>query len=180
LQRALDIDRKFRAKYQINWELSGLGDLAYSEGQYSQMEQYFQECLVTSEKIGFRQPMVWSLHHLGVAARRQGQVEASLEFYRKSISLAQEFGFAQDILENLTGLAGLALERGHVTVAVKLLGLVAKHGLDGFGPITLAEFDRDCNAAREKLSEAEFQQTWEAGAQMTVEQALGFFQELAA
>jgi len=180
LQRALDIDHNLGAKSQKNWDLSGLGDLAYREGQYAQMVQYFKECLVNSEAIGLRQPMVWSLHHLGVAARRQGQLEASLEFYQKSIALAQEFDFPYNILENLAGLAGLFLERGQAARAVELLGLVAKHGLEELGPITREEFGRDCNAAREILSDSAYQLAWDAGAQMTVEQALEYSQGLAA
>lgn len=180
LLRALDIDQKYGLKFSKNWELSALGDLAYLEGQYTQMELYFRECLATSEQIGFREPMVWSLHHLGVAARRQGHLEASLEFYRRSILLAQEYGFVQHSLENLAGLAGLALERGQASTAVKLLGLVAKQGMEGFGPITLEEFDRDRRAARDMLSDSEFQQAWEAGAQMTIEQGLEYLGELTA
>jgi hypothetical protein len=143
------------------------------------MERYFQESLATSEEIGFRQVTVYSLHHLGVAARRQGQVETALGLYRRSLGLAQEYNLGLDVLENLSGLAGIALERGTAAPAARLLGLASRQGLDGFGPITQVEINRDRLAAAGRLAVEEFQLEWQMGEQMTPAEGLEYFLGLA-
>jgi predicted ATPase/DNA-binding CsgD family transcriptional regulator len=82
---ALQPDPMKRTEFQ-----SGLGQLAFRQGQYKESEEYFQHALQSARRNESRFDEVDALNGLGRLAWVMGKVAEGIEFERQSLNLAQE------------------------------------------------------------------------------------------
>ena len=74
-------------------------------------------------------------------------------------------------LTTLSILAGLVLDQGQAEQAVRLQSLVDSQGSQNLSAIFRSHYQRDLETARLALNAETFQAAWEAGKQMTLDQA---------
>jgi hypothetical protein len=95
----------------------------------------------------------------------------------QSLAMLQDLALKPCLAHSLEGWARLALAEAEPQRAARLLGAIQAHmktlGMNMI-PIEQALYDQTLAGVQQNLNAAAFQQEWEAGEKLTVEQALEF------
>ncbi|NER96824.1 MAG: tetratricopeptide repeat protein [Symploca sp. SIO1B1] len=98
-QRKLEADRLFEE-----------GKKQFSNSQFEEALQLWQQALVIYREIGYRQGEADSLGNLGAAYERLAEYEQAIGFFERSLAIAREIGYRQGEIKSL-GSLGAAYER---------------------------------------------------------------------
>jgi class 3 adenylate cyclase/predicted ATPase len=175
-EESLALGREMGDKWGTAMSLYNLGNVAFAQGDYSAARALQAECLTLAREIGDKSDMAYALFVLGLADLAEHRPEAR-EHILHSLHLRQEMGKQLQQTSSLIGVAGLVLEEGKPHFAAQLLGAVesALKTLNAVAEPDVKFFHEQTLAAVcEQLGEAAFQSAWEAGAAMTLEEAVKF------
>ncbi len=109
--------------------LSGLGHLAFDQGQYVQAEQAQLEALAIWQDIGNEPEMALTYRYLGhiiLTGDSARRIEAQ-RYYQQALEWARQYGLAPLALDLFVGLAEMLLPEGDMETAVTLLSLAQTH-----------------------------------------------------
>lgn len=154
--------------------ISGLGQTAYFRGDSASAERLFTECLELTREAGNRSHTAITLLYLGHVARDTGDPHRASHLYREGLRLSLELGDRLRVARGLEALATIHAAQGNAEMAVVLLGAVddlrddlsaAPH------PLERPAVDHALATSHDALGEA-FASTWQAGRDLTLEQAI--------
>jgi predicted ATPase/DNA-binding CsgD family transcriptional regulator len=183
IEEALAIVRELGDTAGIAYSLQRLGELALREGNYPMSRSLLEQALTMRRESGEQQKLLETLDGLGYAALREGDYVTAAACFRESLTAGTGLGTRRYTWVSVAGLAVLAgaprtgADAGEpgLRQAAKLFG--AYDGLretDGvkIDPVLKVEWDRDIAAIRAQLDEATWQDAWEEGRAMSLEQAI--------
>jgi DNA-binding NarL/FixJ family response regulator len=123
-----------------------------------------------------------TLASLAWIARTQGKARLARQQFGESLALFQKLGATWGIAECLAALARLAADAGQLDVATRLFGSAARlRETQSMRPDQLAEravgthaatLEQDLEAVRSALGPRRFEALWEAGRELTVDDAV--------
>ncbi len=107
LSKSVGVPLSVRAK-----GLSGLGTIAYDQGDMPQALKCHQEALEIYEKLGDRMGIAFTLNNLGAHADRHGAYQQATEYYEKSLAVYENLGDSRWITMTLNNLGVTARNLG--------------------------------------------------------------------
>jgi non-specific serine/threonine protein kinase len=119
----------------------------------------------------------WSFKTLGYSALREGDYDRAAATFREGLTFSWEHELRGRIEWQMMGLAAVAGAKGEVERAARLFGaseaLRESIGISRF-PCYQVDMDRDVAAARTQLDEETWQQSYDEGQAMSMEQAVDY------
>ena len=126
----------------MTYPLMGLGQMAYSRGNYEEARAHYERALAIREKaLGPDHPSIASsLGDLADIAAAQGMVEEARGYHERGLSiLEQAFGPTHpELSDPLTGLADVLLQQGNTTDAIAHLERALTLRASNAGALNLA------------------------------------------
>jgi ATP/maltotriose-dependent transcriptional regulator MalT len=175
VEESLALEQEMEVKRWTMWRLNHLGLVARFQGETERALSYFEDSLILARKEGDRNLEGWLLHNLGTVALDQGDRELAKAHFKDGLAFAQELGMTRCILFILAEMAALYSTEGQLEQATQLFASVEfllKAESSPFEPIYQEEYDRNLGKVRTQMNENDFALAWEAGQQMTVQQAI--------
>jgi DNA-binding CsgD family transcriptional regulator len=178
--QGLEMLRELGDMQGIAGSLHLLGMIALDQVSHEQARQYFTESKSLFTELGDRWGIAVSDYNLGMIALHRGDLQQAETFFIDSLNLKNDLGDKQGIAYGLEGLAYLAAARSAMQKAARLWG-VAEGLRNSIGTFLndseQADRERYLKAARSQLRGKAFLIEKEAGAAMSLEQAIRYAQE---
>jgi predicted ATPase/class 3 adenylate cyclase len=183
LEEALLISRQLGNQTTESYSLAVSGTLAYWQGNYQQANAYFREAIVLTEKIGEPFHNRWAHVHLAHSILRQGDIQQARTLFVDSIRGTHKAGMTIAVIYAVEGLASLHVIQNEAKYAAALFAWadVMREQVGDHRPLVeQASVDKDLAVIRSQLDDAEFENAYNTGRSMTVEQAIAFAEQSAA
>lgn len=179
LESALGIFRKYQSEFEIASTLNYLGLVAIFEGSLGEGLVQLEESRAFCERIENPNDVlvVDNLLYLGEAVSQQGDYAKAGELIRQSLEQVWSANELPRIPSRFEGLAAVALGCVRHHDSATLLGAAHKQRQvigAPLWPVEQSAYNKLLSSLKAALSEAEFQQDWETGAAMSVEQSITF------
>jgi non-specific serine/threonine protein kinase len=154
--------------------LSAEGYLAFMSDDLVRARSLLEESLAVAERMGDRMAIAVGHHTVGQVARLDGRLEEAAAHYRDALRFGQELGDAASMSEPLQGLAAVAVATGDAERGVRLLGAndAIREQLGGGPPPEWLRLGDPLEDARRSLGDAAYQQAWQAGRALSVDEAV--------
>ncbi len=155
--------------------LNTLGELARLDGDYARAGRFYEECLALSKEMDSSLREAISLANLSYVAYHEGDHTHAIHCDKKALSLLNSLPMEHTSANFLAMIAGPIGARGDPRRAARLLA-ASETQLEAMGasvqPADKFELDQFKETVREQLGEAEFNNAWAEGRELTMEQAL--------
>jgi DNA-binding CsgD family transcriptional regulator len=155
--------------------LNGLGDLARAGGRPQEAISLYRASLSLARETGHVRLLSIVLHNLGHIALEQGDTEQAGALFTEAMDAAGELGDRQIRATCLVAHAQLIAATGPPSRAATLLGAgVAQMEAAGvrLEPIDREPRERRIRAVREALGGTRFEEFWDRGRSLTLDEAL--------
>ena len=163
-----------------------LGMLAGEQGQHDRATRLLDASYRTFEELAYPEGMAMTLANLAWVSRAQGDASRAKQQFGQSLALFQKLGATWGIAECLAGLARLATDGAQFDIAARLFGSAAM--LHETHSIRLANYqvaeraggtrsvtaEQDLETVRAALGTRRFEPLWQAGRELTVDDAVTF------
>ncbi len=167
-----------RAIGDPRWEQQTLGDLgllAYLQGDHARATALYQDALPIARALDDRILGMRLASNLAAALALTGEMRRAAELWREVLVYAREFGFPEELAITLSDIADEAVHAGRAEAAARLLG--ASDALRAATGVPVARSDLDgladlISLVRERMDEATFVASWEAGASLPLDDAV--------
>jgi hypothetical protein len=136
-----------------------------------------EEAVALLRELGSRGDVSVGLQNLGWIAFLRNDLGKAVDLYKQSLALAWDTGLYALVLDDLVGFACLAGAQGDAVRAAQLCGAAeALHKATGYpkDPISHAEMEPYLASGRSKIHEAVWEEAWEEGRRMTLEEAVSY------
>jgi tetratricopeptide (TPR) repeat protein len=166
---------------RIALSLNYLGTTLLEQGRHAEARTCLEESLALTRRLEFKADLPYLLHSLGRVAYAQGELEQARSLFAEGLSLNREAGDAWINLSVLGRMAELAAKQGKHARAARLAG--AEHSAREAASIPNPPVDRErrervMSQAREILGAEAFDQAWEEGGAMSLDQAIAYALEV--
>jgi non-specific serine/threonine protein kinase len=184
-EQSLAIERELGDQRAIAIVLNNLGMVAeYHRRDYPAARRLHEEALAIRRELGDRWGIANSLLNLGTTAfEQQDYVSARMQL-TESLSMQRELVDRIGIVGSLEALAALGFVTGQIEAGARLCGHAARLREDLGAPSPSWErlrYDRQVASGRALLgNDVAFDEAWQEGRSMTLEQALQYVQEQSA
>ena len=157
--------------------LTILGEIARVAGQYDEAKEYYQECLALVKETGERLREALQYTNLGFIAYHQEKYQLAMELNKKGLEMYLELDSFYGMASHLASIAGPVGALGYYSKAARLQG-AANAQLDTLGtgqqPADQVETSRYLENVQQALGEKAFEQAWEEGQRMTIQEAIEY------
>ena len=176
-QQSLKMFRKLEDQPGMAQAYNILGELARWTEDYEAAQHYYGECLRIVQLIGERMREAMQYVNLGVLAHYQDQYQLAVEQMRRGLVIFRELGTGYGLAMALAALAGPIAKLGDYEKAARLLG-AADAEMESLGanqqPVDQIEIEQFLIYVRQALGEEAFQETWQAGHELSIDEALNY------
>lgn len=177
LTESLTIARELGGKGDISGALYIMGYVARFRNNYEEALKLQTESLTYAREINDKDRIAWNLLRLGELARLENNYAAAHAYLLEALSIAKEVDYRDPIAPLFEEFAALGAAQGQVKRSAALFGAaeVFRAAIQVvLFPIERVEVEKNIAAAREQLSEDEFNQGWAEGKAMKMEEAIKF------
>ncbi|MFN8633969.1 MAG: tetratricopeptide repeat protein [Chloroflexota bacterium] len=177
LEEGLALSREFGDQHGVQVAVRNLADLARDRGELPEAAAAYQEALAMARAAGDNHDVGYALRGLGHVARAQGQYERAREYLRESLTSLRELRDRRCIPLCLEGLACTETGADWAERAARLFGAAhATQATTGAPapPADLADYQRTEADARASLGAERFAEIWEAGAALSLDEAVAY------
>jgi tetratricopeptide (TPR) repeat protein len=167
--------QKLNIRGRRNHLLSAYGQIALMRGDYEQARAYFHEDAAISNESGGRIEYLWALVRLGFAELRAGNIAEARQILAETARNFQQDGSRIGVVVSLEWLASLYIMVNKPGVAARLIGwadTTREIIRDSRPLLEQADVDRDIAAVVAKIGDATFQDEYEKGHAMTLDEAV--------
>jgi non-specific serine/threonine protein kinase len=178
-EQSLAIERELGDQRAIAIVLNNLGMVAeYYRGDYPAARRLHEEALAIRRELGDRWGIANSLLNLGTTAFEQRDYASARALLMESLAIQRELVDRLGIIGSLEALASLAFATGGPEAGARLCGHAARLREEigaPFPPWERLRYDRQVASGRALLgNDVVFEQAWQEGRSMTLEQALEY------
>jgi tetratricopeptide (TPR) repeat protein len=167
------------AEFSWGWlravSLNALGEVERCAENNDQAAALFNEALAIYQARADEPGIAWTRHNLGYVALRAGETQRAIELFSQALTARARHRYFLGVAADLAGLASVARALERPAPAARLFGaadaLLRRIGLV-LAPVDALAFDRDLASARAALDSAAFAGAWDAGAVLTMEDAI--------
>jgi adenylate cyclase len=176
-QDAIQLGREADDFYCQMVALSSLGITLFRQGKLTEANLYYQESLTLAREMNDRYSLCLLCCYLGLLALAQNQPDSARKSFMEGLTIANKNNLVMYAIYNLIGMASVLNSQRKSSEAAVLLaasnGIATSIGVK-IEPELQEPYDRALAESREKLSEQPFQSAWEAGKNMSIDQAVQF------
>jgi len=155
--------------------LSGYGQIALRQGDYEQARAYFQEDARISDETGSLTQYHWTMARLGFAELRAGNITEARQIFVETARNFQKERSRIGVVYALEGMSNLYLTVGKVEASARLLDwadATREVIQDTRLLLEQADIDQDIATAVKKMGRAAFEEAYEKGREMSLEDAV--------
>jgi predicted ATPase/class 3 adenylate cyclase len=154
--------------------LAADGYMAFMTDDLANARALLEEALEVAERMGDRMGIAMGHHTVAQVARLDRRFDDAARHYREALRFGQALGDAASMTEPLQGLAAVAIAIGDVERGVALLGAneAIREKLGGGPPPEWLRLGDPLADARKVLDTDAFQAAWDAGRQLSVDDAV--------
>ena len=155
--------------------LAAIGYGAFMQDDLETARSVLDEGLELAERTGDQFQAGGAHHTVAQVARLQGRHQDAAKHYRAAIRILHELGDQASLTEPLQGLAAIDVATGNPERGVRLLAAsnAVRERLGGGPPPEWLRLGDPLGDARQALSEAAYQQAWDTGMAMSIDEAVG-------
>jgi tetratricopeptide (TPR) repeat protein len=176
-EESISLFRQLENKSGLGGALELYGRIALARGDPEKAHTFLRESTEIWQEIGERKGYLWSRSDLGYCTLRQGDIAAARHIFSET---AQEF-FKEKVeigvVFNLEGMAGLYIAEDKPAFAARLIGwadATRERIKDARPPLEQPEVDKIIAACLANMGEVAFSAAYEAGRQMSLEDAVEY------
>jgi hypothetical protein len=156
--------------------LTALGELARVQSDLESARRYYEEGLVLATESGGRYQEALQYNNLSFVAYHQKDYHLSMHLMKQSLTILREMDF-KDVSTCLFGLAGPIAALGYPERAAQLIG--AADTQQEISGVPFQSPDQQdvlpiLEAVRQTLNEKAFQEAWQAGRAMTIQDTFSY------
>ncbi len=174
LEQAYPIASKVGDPWTISFALNNLGEVARVQGDYGKAQRYYKESEELLRSMGDQGDLARLVHNLGCVAQHEGNLEKAREAFLESLAMFRKFGNRRGIAECLMGFSGLLAQEDSQQLAARLHGaaeaIIMESGT-AWWPADRGEVEQTRALIRSKLGDLSFQNEFEFGQKMPLDQA---------
>jgi predicted ATPase len=177
LEETLALSRELEDQLGIQNCLVHLGRAAMLRRDFERAETHFKEGLALGRRVKDDYGTTACLLSLGLLAIRRGDHEQAEALLTEALALSREFGDTISIADCLIGFSEVSGTRGDVLRAARLWSAAeALYEVSGYARPALERSLHEPyrEAARSQLDEATWNQAWEEGRAMALEEAVSY------
>ena len=174
---SLSIRREIGDRWGIAVSLNNLGIHAMDQDELEDARTYLEEAVGLQREIGDQYYLANFLNNLGNVARAQGEYEYASRLYDESLERNRELGDGWQIAYVLEDIGGLAAMAGDPQRALKLIAAASalrERIKAPLAPHEQVRLDKHLKTTRRVLDQDYWNMLWEAGREMSMEQAIAF------
>ncbi len=174
-EEALLIRRALGEAWTLAGSLDNLALVAVAQEDFSMAKSLLNEALTLRYELNDRQGLAITLSNRARLALLESDWETAVSHYRRSLQFAHEIGDQLGVVFALVGIASGYIQTQTVPLAVTFLGAAQQHlkSIDGqWETDERALFDTSCQQARTLLSDDLFEQAWQSGMTISIEEAV--------
>ncbi|HLF25880.1 MAG TPA: tetratricopeptide repeat protein [Anaerolineae bacterium] len=174
-EESLTLHRMLGVKQGVASTLLNLGHVARLCGDYARAAVLYQESLTVFDELGIRGNVAHALLNLGLLACAQGAGQRARSLQTQALSIFRQLGDKRGIAYALEGLGWAAGSEGDVEGAGRLWGAAQalREAIDSpVPPADLAGHLEAVARIRAQADSVKFAAAWQAGCQMSLEQAI--------
>jgi len=183
LEKSLDIFISFKSKGYIQQVIKCLGDATRALKKYERAQKYYEESLQLARFIGWEDLLISDVYHgLGYPSLHMGNDQAAEDYFLHAVKIDRENDDKALLALSLLNFASLAVFRKDPITAARLFGafhaniepLQAELRLNEkiIYLIDQLETDQYLAHCRAQVNESVFDQAWNAGCQLTLDEAI--------
>jgi predicted ATPase/class 3 adenylate cyclase len=172
---SLAIYRSINNDSGIAMGLSNIGNIAFQQEKYKEAGAMFKESVALYRRLEETSFLAIALHNLAEVYFRTGDYANAHSHFIESLSVSLEIGHKSIIASSLLSMGMMAAEQARHNDGVWLLAASdALHLTIGSSmePSVRERYDSSLNLLRGKMSEAQFNEMWNAGKLLSIEQAV--------
>ena len=173
--QSLEFLRVLGNKWGMANALNNLGNVAQEQGDYAKAQTLQEESLAFRRELGDSRGMGIALNNLGSIALEQNKVESARAYFEQSLKINYEISARMMLAYNLSGMAQVLGGEGQAISAAQLQGATKKL-LEEMGaplePYEQSLYEKTAIALKQALGEKYYQQAFEAGEAMSLEQTI--------
>ena len=177
LQKLIPFLQEENNKTEMLSALNALGVIAHAEGDYALAKSYYFDALTIARDLG--SGIFSPAKNLGCILLYEEDIQSAAVLFAECMSISQQSGSKAMQSYTLQGYASLAMVHKQARKAITLFAVTRKLQEDAFdkhilSPAGEADFKRNFTLARAQVDEHTFQEAWEEGMAMTLEQAVAY------
>lgn len=180
--QSLTLSRETEELWCMASSLNNLGVILYCQGDLDSAQGLFQEALDIQRRLRSKIDIANVLGNLGLIAIQREDAARSRELETESLTIRRTIGNLLYLADNISGLASVLRLEGQLIQAAQLQGFVAalhEQIEAGFDTMEQADYDRTSVFLEAILGVPGYQQAFETGRSMTLEQAFELVREQA-
>jgi tetratricopeptide (TPR) repeat protein len=177
LDESSSLLQQLNIKGRRNHLLSAYGQIALMRGEYEQARAYFQEDAAISNVSGGRIEYLWALVRLGFAELRAGNIPQARQILTETARNFQQDGSRIGVVVSLEWMASLHIAANKNEVAARLIGWAdaTREIISDSRPLLeQADVDRDIAAVVARIGSAAFQEAYDKGRAMSLDEAVAY------
>jgi non-specific serine/threonine protein kinase len=160
--------------------LSSLGNLAialHRQDQWAAARELLEQALGVARELGMPWQIGNALHEIGRAESDEGRHEAALKHFAEGVTILHGLGDRVGVIDSLQALAGLAAATAAPRRAARLWGAAAALRQEIGNLLSIDEstaYERQVKPVRAILTAEAFDQAWDEGRAMTLDDAVRY------
>jgi len=179
-KESIAISRKIEATWVLAMAQIALGYLELRQGNLALAEGLFEESLDYCRRTGEKWGMELILNNLGLLSYSREDFLTAKRNFLESLELARELGDEDGMTTSITGLARIYQGEGRHIASARLQGFTLAKGQEIGTPLQTLEqetYDATAKALKESMGEQAYQNEFETGTTLTLNEALKLISE---
>jgi DNA-binding NarL/FixJ family response regulator len=175
--------REFGPPWALADALQRFGFLLVKQGEYEKAQNAYAESASVWRALKDKNSLATPLRMLGYLAVRRNEYEQAIALCRESLALNVEVGDKRGVAASLSALASIVIARKNWIHAAQLCGvsealLASIHAQFSAANLDIAIHEQNLASLRAQLDPAIFEQAWNEGRAMALEQAIILAEQL--
>jgi predicted ATPase/DNA-binding XRE family transcriptional regulator len=154
---------------------SAYGQIALRRGDFEQARNYFQEEARICNELGNRMNYLWAIAKLGLAELHAANIHRARQIFAETAQNFQKDGSRIGVVFTVEGMSSLCVTIDRAEVAAQLIGWADTTRQEISDPrpkLEQADMDKVIATCVAKMGETAFSDTYEAGKNMSLDEAL--------
>lgn len=175
--RSLQVYEELEDGFRIGIMYNNLGSIAHELGRHEEARDKLRSSLSCFQALNNRHISAILLYNLGELEKRLGGLQDAMPLYKESLKLRREIGDRSGSALVIGSIATAAFMRGDQIAAARLYAaadLIHRETGRAYPELEREDYEVRLQALSSGLGEARFASDWQAGTQLTFDQAVDY------
>jgi predicted ATPase/DNA-binding winged helix-turn-helix (wHTH) protein len=177
LREAVDSARAMGDRRLLFTSQCNLACALHRQGQWAAARELYAQALVVARELGTPWRLGNILNEIGRAESDEGRLDLALEYFAEGMTILHGLGDRPSVIESLEGLAGVAAATAAPRRGARLCGAAdaLRHEMGSARSVHLSiAYERQVKAVRAILTAEAFDQAWDEGRAMSLDDAVRY------